>query len=114
MKFLNIVLLAASAAALAVNTTSSQRRSRVDNEAAILARGGHFVNVFSGGRNSRNGRNRGGNQAGSAGNANAGNADTGNANNGTALIESGQTLVLKEVNGVPGNECLTFRNNGTS
>lgn len=104
MKFLNIALLAASAAALAVNTTSSQRRSRVDKEAAILARGGHFVNVFSGARNGRNGRNRGGNQAGTAG----------NANNGTAPIENGQTLVLKEVNGVPGNECLTFRNNGTS
>jgi hypothetical protein len=24
-----------------------------------------------------------------------------------------QTLVLKEVGGIPGNECLTFRNNGT-
>jgi hypothetical protein len=23
------------------------------------------------------------------------------------------TLVLKEIGGVPGNECLTFRNNGT-
>lgn len=25
-----------------------------------------------------------------------------------------QTIVLKEVGGVPGNECLTFRNNGTT
>ncbi|KAF9691873.1 hypothetical protein EKO04_010169 [Ascochyta lentis] len=29
-----------------------------------------------------------------------------------ALQSGGQTLVLKEVGGVPGNECLTFRNNG--
>ncbi|CAK7222138.1 hypothetical protein SCUCBS95973_004739 [Sporothrix curviconia] len=27
-------------------------------------------------------------------------------------VASGQTIVLFEVNGVPGNECLTFRNNG--
>ena len=29
-----------------------------------------------------------------------------------ALKKGGQTLVLKEQGGVPGNECLTFRNNG--
>jgi hypothetical protein len=27
-------------------------------------------------------------------------------------VAAGSTLVLKEINGVPGNECLTFRNNG--
>lgn len=29
-----------------------------------------------------------------------------------ALQKGGQTLVLKEIGGIPGNECLTFRNNG--
>ncbi|KAH7399235.1 hypothetical protein BKA66DRAFT_451299 [Pyrenochaeta sp. MPI-SDFR-AT-0127] len=29
-----------------------------------------------------------------------------------ALVKGPQTLVLKETNGVPGNECITFRNNG--
>lgn len=34
---------------------------------------------------------------------------------GTAATSAttGSTTVLTEVNGVPGNECLTFRNNGT-
>ena len=31
-----------------------------------------------------------------------------------AITQGPSTLVLFEVNGVPGNECLTFRNNGTS
>ncbi|KAJ4983194.1 hypothetical protein SVAN01_11294 [Stagonosporopsis vannaccii] len=36
-----------------------------------------------------------------------------NRQSGHGLLEIGaQTLVLKEVGGVPGNECLTFRNNG--
>lgn len=30
----------------------------------------------------------------------------------TTVTRGAQTLVLFEVNGVPGNECLTFRNNG--
>ncbi|KAH7127584.1 hypothetical protein EDB81DRAFT_809606 [Dactylonectria macrodidyma] len=34
------------------------------------------------------------------------------ANNGDVAVADGQTLVFFEVNGVPGNECLTFRNNG--
>jgi hypothetical protein len=28
------------------------------------------------------------------------------------IIKGPNTIVLKEVNGVPGNECITFRNNG--
>ena len=40
-------------------------------------------------------------------------AASGNADTGSATVTRGaQTLVLFEVNGVPGNECLTFRNNG--
>ncbi|KAM0816044.1 putative Ricin B lectin domain-containing protein [Seiridium cardinale] len=38
-------------------------------------------------------------------------ATVNNANN-NAAVASGSTQVLKEVGGVPGNECLTFRNNG--
>lgn len=30
----------------------------------------------------------------------------------TVATVTGSTQVLKEINGVPGNECLTFRNNG--
>ncbi|KAK4043253.1 hypothetical protein C8A01DRAFT_32570 [Parachaetomium inaequale] len=30
----------------------------------------------------------------------------------TTSVATGSTQVLKEINGVPGNECLTFRNNG--
>ncbi|KAF2014577.1 hypothetical protein BU24DRAFT_493153 [Aaosphaeria arxii CBS 175.79] len=33
-------------------------------------------------------------------------------NNGGAAQKGGNTLVLFEIGGVPGNECLTFRNNG--
>ncbi|KAK7752495.1 hypothetical protein SLS62_005463 [Diatrype stigma] len=120
MKFLNIILLATSAAALAVNSRSLQGRNRVDHEAAVLAR----QNVGQGeqGLNDlaarRHGHHRGGNK-GHGGN-NGGNQG-GGATNGTAAasintiirsVATGQTLVLKEVNGVPGNECLTFRNNG--
>lgn len=38
----------------------------------------------------------------------SGNVDT----SSTTVTRGAQTLVLFEVNGVPGNECLTFRNNG--
>lgn len=49
------------------------------------------------------------------GNANNG-ASTGSTNTAvTGAVQKGtSTLVLKETNGVPGNECLTFRNNGKS
>lgn len=30
------------------------------------------------------------------------------------ITRGASTLVLKEVGGIPGNECLTFRNNGKS
>ncbi|KAL6703842.1 hypothetical protein ACN47E_009061 [Coniothyrium glycines] len=36
-----------------------------------------------------------------------------NRQNGNVELQKGrQTLVLREVGGIPGNECLTFRNNG--
>jgi hypothetical protein len=30
----------------------------------------------------------------------------------TGVVRGASTIVMKEVGGVPGNECLTFRNNG--
>ncbi|KAL1593167.1 hypothetical protein SLS60_010775 [Paraconiothyrium brasiliense] len=54
-----------------------------------------------------------GNQAATGGNAATGNnqAATG-ATGGGALARGATTIVLKETLGVPGNECITFRNNG--
>lgn len=71
--------------------------------------GNNGGNAGNGGNNGGNGGNpgNGGNGNGNAGGNNGGNG--GNAGNGAA---NGQTLVLFEVGGVPGNECLTFRNNG--
>ncbi|KAH8595912.1 hypothetical protein B0O99DRAFT_145361 [Bisporella sp. PMI_857] len=39
-------------------------------------------------------------------------ADTNTGGAGGAVTRGATTLVLKEIGGVPGNECLTFRNNG--
>lgn len=47
------------------------------------------------------------------GKAAKGAASKGNAAAATGAVTKGSTtLVFKEDNGVPGNECLTFRNNG--
>lgn len=40
-------------------------------------------------------------------------AAKGNAAAAGAVTKGATTLVFKENGGVPGNECLTFRNNGT-
>lgn len=40
-------------------------------------------------------------------------AAKGNAAAAGAVTKGATTLVFKESGGVPGNECLTFRNNGT-
>lgn len=67
------------------------------------------------------GRNRGGNNAGAAAGAGAAGgaaagaatgAATGNTAAAGAVQRGADTLVFKEDGGVPGNECLTFRNNG--
>lgn len=120
MKFLNIVLLATSAAALAVNSRSLQGRNRVDHEAAVLARqnvgqGEQGLSELAARRHGHHrggkkgqGSNQGGNQGGGAANGTA----AASTDNIIRSVAAGQTLVLKEVNGVPGNECLTFRNNG--
>ncbi|RWA12898.1 hypothetical protein EKO27_g2192 [Xylaria grammica] len=82
MKFFNVVLLTTSAAAAA-------RRHRTGQ---------------NNGSQNANDRNRGGNTVGAGGTT----GDNGSAKDTT----TGATLVLKEVGGVLGNECLTFRNNG--
>lgn len=47
------------------------------------------------------------------GRKNKGNTNTGATTAAAGDVQKGSTtLVLKEVNGVAGNECLTFRNNG--
>ncbi|KAI0856582.1 hypothetical protein F4860DRAFT_397291 [Xylaria cubensis] len=123
MKFFNVVLLATSVAAAAIKFDIGLR----DTEALIPrhhrgagASGNGNGNQNTNGRNRGGNRgNRGGNQGGNqGGNAASGNgaavggtpADNGSATNNT--VTGGSTLVLKEIGGVPGNECLTFRNNG--
>ncbi|KAJ4251084.1 hypothetical protein NW762_011735 [Fusarium torreyae] len=56
-----------------------------------------------------NGANNGaGNGAGNGNDQTGGGA----AGGGNTSAADGQTVVFTEINGVPGNECLTFRNNG--
>lgn len=57
-----------------------------------------------------NGATQTGNQAATGGNAAAGNNNA--ATGGGALARGATTIVLKETQGIPGNECITFRNNG--
>lgn len=55
-----------------------------------------------------------GNGAGDgANNANNGGQGAGDVTGGgDGAVADGQTVVFTEINGIPGNECLTFRNNG--
>ncbi|KAF4961801.1 hypothetical protein FSARC_10097 [Fusarium sarcochroum] len=64
-----------------------------------------------------NGANNGDNQGNNGtnngdGNGNDQTAGDGAAGGGDTTAADGQTVVFTETNGVPGNECLTFRNNG--
>ncbi|EXK46310.1 hypothetical protein ACKRZS_012674 [Fusarium odoratissimum] len=62
--------------------------------------------------NGANGGNNDG-QGSDGGQGNDGGQGAGDATGGgDAATADGQTVVFTEVNGVPGNECLTFRNNG--
>ncbi|KAI5862532.1 hypothetical protein GGS23DRAFT_610211 [Durotheca rogersii] len=125
MKLLNVLLLATSVSALAIDRTHTDvaRSADLEEVSALLARH-HAGRPAAGangnnrnGANGRNGGNRNGGNGANTGNNNNGNgANAGNGtstgNGGADTSTSGNTLVLKEVNGVPGNECLTFRNNG--
>lgn len=136
MKFFTIACLAASATAIAIERRAIPDHVRLPSEVGIVPRqrGGQSfrerLGLIGGGNN--NGNNDAANQGGNAGagsntggNANNGNTDinngtgngagagTGANNGGSGAVAQGDTLVLFEVNGVPGNECITFRNNGT-
>lgn len=121
MKFTNIVLIATSVAAVAVDFDIARRST------------GTLVPKHHQGQ-AANGRNRGGNGGNNANNNGSdnnadnnstddnSNTDDSNAddttNDGstdddtTGDAVTGDTLVLTEIGGVAGNECLTFRNNG--
>ncbi|KAI1801064.1 hypothetical protein F4811DRAFT_480016 [Daldinia bambusicola] len=89
MKFINVLFLATSALAVAIDRAhvDTARSTGLEEAASLLS------------------RQRASQPANNQGNRN------GNGN-GRKAKQGGNTLVLKEVNGVPGNECLTFRNNG--
>lgn len=63
--------------------------------------------AMAGPLHARQNRGKAGKAAAAKGNGNAATAATG------AVTKGATTLVFKEDGGVPGNECLTFRNNGT-
>ncbi|KAH8162441.1 hypothetical protein CIB48_g5809 [Xylaria polymorpha] len=113
MKFSNVILLATSVAAAAVklditlrDTEALTPRQHKGASASGNGTGNQNVNANANGRN--RGGNRGGNQGGNA--ASGGTSANNGSGNGT--VTGSDTLVLKEVGGVLGNECLTFRNNG--
>ncbi|KAI1281221.1 hypothetical protein F5Y07DRAFT_395705 [Xylaria sp. FL0933] len=105
MKLINIVLIATSVTAATVNFDINFR----DTESLVSRHHkGTTASSNGNGNQSTKGRNRGGNRGGNDAAADGTTTDNGSANNTTAA----NTLVLKEIGGVPGNECLTFRNNG--
>lgn len=138
MKFIQILALVTSVAAVAIEPRQRCNTGQGNaNNAVTGNRGGRGGN--GGGRGGAGGNNatptsaavvvppaatatpdagddgadtgNGGGDTGNGGGGNTGNG--GNANTGGASdAVDGQTLVLFEINGVPGNECLTFRNNG--
>ncbi|KAI0971167.1 hypothetical protein F4678DRAFT_95374 [Xylaria arbuscula] len=107
MKLINILLMASSVAAAAISTDINLRDAD-----AVVPR--HHKGVTASTNNNQNANSRkkggknGGNQGGNAAAAGSATTTSGSANSTT----TGDTLVLKEVGGVAGNECLTFRNNG--
>lgn len=110
MKFLTLLTIAAATCATAQNSRRSIPRRRRGRQIGGPSPGivpisqvpAVEVRATETGHNNRKGNNKGCN--GEAGNQ--------PANNVNASSFTGQTLVLFEVGGVPGNECLTFRNNG--
>ncbi|PTB41898.1 hypothetical protein M441DRAFT_79954 [Trichoderma asperellum CBS 433.97] len=110
MKFLTLLTIAAATCATAQNSRRSIPRRRRGRQIGGPSPGivpisqvpAVEVRATETGHNNRKGNNKGCN--GEAGNQ--------PANIVNASSFTGQTLVLFEVGGVPGNECLTFRNNG--
>lgn len=123
MKFLQILAFTISVAAVAIEPRQRCNTGKGNvNNAVTGNRGGRGGN--GGGRGGAGGNNATPTSAAVAvppaatATPDAGNdgTDTGNGGGGNTGGASdaadGQTLVLFEINGVPGNECLTFRNNG--
>ncbi|KAI1760597.1 hypothetical protein GGR53DRAFT_508968 [Hypoxylon sp. FL1150] len=116
MKFLNVFLLAASASAVAIGGRSSTARSTdLEEASSLLTRhhAGNAANAQSQNQNTGKGsatKARKGSKSTTT-TTSAAAAATSSATN-TTTAATGNTIVLKENGGVPGNECLTFRNNG--
>ncbi|KAI6084286.1 hypothetical protein F4821DRAFT_280270 [Hypoxylon rubiginosum] len=119
MKFLNVVLFAASASAVAIGRSSTARSTDLEDASSLLARhhSGNTANAQNqntGNGNASKGKKGGKSGSGAAATATATTTSAAAASTatGTSTAATGNTLVLKEDGGVPGNECLTFRNNG--
>ncbi|KAI0455518.1 hypothetical protein F5B21DRAFT_503330 [Xylaria acuta] len=96
MKFFNIILLATSLAAAAVKLDITLRGTE-----ALIPR--HHRGAGASGN---------GSNAGTGNGAVVGGAPTDNGSATNDTVTGGNILVSKEIGGVLGNECLTFRNNG--
>lgn len=118
MKFLTLLTIAAATCATAQNSRRSIWRRRRERQIGgtspdivpISKVPAVEVRATEIGHNNRKGNNKGNASNNAANNSNASNSTDSNVN---ASSFTSQTLVLFEVGGVPGNECLTtFRNNG--
>ncbi|PVH87867.1 hypothetical protein DL98DRAFT_509394 [Cadophora sp. DSE1049] len=97
MKSFTTILVCSLAAFVAASPARGDRaKAKAAAAAAAAAAGGAGVAAGTGATN--------GNSATGAGNTEP--AATGDVTRGA------DTIVMKEVGGIPGNECLTFRNNG--
>ncbi|KIL85034.1 hypothetical protein FAVG1_11907 [Fusarium avenaceum] len=133
MKFLSLLYLSTAACALSIHPRQNGRffRGPPNFRNGDIANGDIPQNDANNGANqgTGNGANNGNipqdNPQDGANQDNGNGADDGanNGNNGgqgagdaagggDAAVADGQTVVFTEINGIPGNECLTFRNNG--
>lgn len=101
MKFLQIVALAATASAIAIEPRHHAGRKTKHTKTAVAAAASSTVAAAAAASSSA-----------AADSSTTNTAAVSNAATDSNSIANGQTVVLFEVNGVPGNECLTFRNNG--
>ncbi|KAL6922475.1 hypothetical protein ACHAPO_011181 [Fusarium lateritium] len=123
MKFISIIFLSTAASALSIQPRQFGGffRGPPNAENGAIPGGNFPQNDANNGANNgadqgagngaNNGNNNGQENGGGQGNDNgqgAGDATSG----GDAAAADGQTVVFTEINGIPGNECLTFRNNG--
>ncbi|KAF2444968.1 hypothetical protein P171DRAFT_514004 [Karstenula rhodostoma CBS 690.94] len=103
MKF-SILLMIAATASAAVVAPRHHKGRKGGNSAAQQGQAAQTGNGAT--QNAQTG-----NQATTGGEAATGNNNPA-ATGGGALARGAATIVLKETLGIPGNECITFRNNG--